>query len=710
MRMLIRYFSPSQDAPRTYIPARPRLGSQLKSFISSFKTSSAAHTPTEEKEDEMSKARSSDDERDDWRYHANAGQGSSRPAPSRPKALVMPAARPAGPDGLAGLNDDSPPLTPASDEAKDSESSHFMQELTRNSSLRHPWAAAQARADVNGTLSSNPSSSMDRDCMTPISTSTITSGRSSPLLSSLSVGSSVGTYIPSRPTSSLALFKLSSSPFSALLPSHTISPSESPPPPEHATKAYWRATPTTSIFSNLLSRLSLALSNTRLPPLRRHLPALVFLLTAFIGSTMCVILALSTLPLHLPTHITDLQEIRDMSLNLQVYSQSSNKAFLHTLSVLAAFYTWKQSFTIPGSLIMNVIFGMTFGVWRGTIVTSLLTSLGGVFCYLLVSPISPLIHHLPGLHTVLEKLREAMNKGGTGKVLSRHSRPLTTKEQEMRQNRARQSNLWSYLLILRVLPIMPYGLMNIACSVLRVPLLPYAVTLAVGSIPWNACTVQVGDLLVQVVSALDGTEAGTSFSLDGGDFHAATLHGKMTGPKITAKTQSGTGAIAAKLWNKEMMFKLVLMSLVSLAPLLLQRYLNRDRDEEDSNLIDEEDDERVLTELDQEAATAVGENDDYAGQQKRHSLLPAWKPSWSNSSLADVAAAATTFCQNKQQTPPPLSIDTSPIKRFSGVWTVNAEERMMAANRTASPSPAEQDAQARRYPSLKRAVAVSRVG
>lgn len=423
---------------------------------------------------------------------------------------------------------------------------------------------------------------------------------------------------------------------------------------------------------------------------------------------MCVLLALSTLPLHLPSHITDLQEIRDMSLNLQVYSQSSNKAFLHTLSVLAAFYTWKQSFTVPGSLIMNVIFGMTFGVWRGTVITSVLTSLGGVFCYLLVSPISPLIHHLPGLHTVLEKLKEAMNKGSSGKVLSRHSRPLTTKEQEARKNRTRQSNLWSYLLILRVLPIMPYGLMNIACSVLRVPLLPYAVTLAIGSIPWNACTVQVGDLLVQVVSALDAVEGGsTSSSLDGGDFRSASLHGKMLGPKITAKTQSGTGAIAAKLWNKEMIFKLVLLSLVSLAPLLLQRFLNKDDDEEDSNLVEEEDNNgRVQAELDQEAAPM---DDEASGQQKRLSLLPAWKPSWSTSSLADAAAAATTFCQNKQ-TPPPLSIDTTPSKRFSGVWTVNAEERMMAANRTASPSPADQDAQARRYPSLKRAVAVTRVG
>ncbi len=64
------------------------------------------------------------------------------------------------------------------------------------------------------------------------------------------------------------------------------------------------------------------------------------------------------------------------------------------------------------------------------------------------------------------------------------------------------SNVWSYLLVLRVLPIVPYGLMNIACGVLGVPLAPYAGTLAVGSIPWNFVTCQVGDLLQEIVEAL----------------------------------------------------------------------------------------------------------------------------------------------------------------------------------------------------------------
>jgi uncharacterized membrane protein YdjX (TVP38/TMEM64 family) len=677
----------STDVPRIATPTRPRLTNQLRSFISSFKASSAATTPTEERNDDKARTSYEPDDQDGiWPTGKTIGQTTSKTAAVRPNALVMPAARAAGPDGLYGLNDDSPPLTPVSDEAKDSDSVDVVRELTYASSHRHPWAAAQARANEDGTANAIQSnySTMEHDRMTPVSASTITSGRSSPLLSSLSMGSSVGTYIPSRPTSSLNMFKLSS-PLFGLLPSHTITPSSSPPPPEHAAEAYLHASTTSSLFANLLSRVSQAMSNTRLPPLRRHLPALVFLMTAFIGSTLCILLALSTLPLHLPSHITNLSvaEIRDMSLHLQSYSRSSTKAYIHTLSVLAAFYTWKQSYTIPGSLIMNVVFGAMYGTLMGTLYTSILTSLGGVFCYLLMAPLGSLIRTLPGLQTVLDKMQKAMQSNNA--TLTRQSAPLTAREQEQRRKNAKQSsgNIWSYLLVLRVLPIVPYGLMNIACSVLRVPLLPYAVTLAVGSIPWNACTVQVGDLLVQVVSALD--EANLSSVVDGG-FQTAPLHKGMIGKEIKAKAQSGAKAIAAKLWNKDMIFKLILMSLVSLAPLLLQRYLRKAKVEGQHNdCIDEDDERRNMTEVDQEASVALrSDNDD--DNSSIQSLLPAWRSSWSSPSQAVNAAVAAI---SKKHSPPPL--DTSPSKRYSGVWTTDSNN------------------QSQRHPSHMRAVTATRV-
>ncbi len=50
-------------------------------------------------------------------------------------------------------------------------------------------------------------------------------------------------------------------------------------------------------------------------------------------------LMLSTLPLTLPKHITSLTlaEIKELAMSLKLYSQSSNKAFIHTLVVLGTF-------------------------------------------------------------------------------------------------------------------------------------------------------------------------------------------------------------------------------------------------------------------------------------------------------------------------------------------------------------------------------------
>lgn len=308
----------------------------------------------------------------------------------------------------------------------------------------------------------------------------------------------------------------------------------------------------------LLPRIQINLSSWRLsmPNLRPHLPRLGFLFAIFAASTCCILFMLSTLPLTLPKHITSLTlaEIKELALSLKLYSQSSNKAFIHTLVVLGTFFTWKQSFTIPGSLIMNVVFGAMYGTYSGTLYTSVLTSVGGVFCYLLSAPLAPLITSLPGLAKPLDAMRRALSPGrarvsGRSVVISN-------------MNGGSNGNVWTYLLVLRVLPIVPYGLMNIACGVLGVPLAPYAGTLAVGSIPWNFVTCQVGDLLQEIVEALPVDDGMT-----------------VSGLKDKAKSSAGGGmrAIVDRIWNREMVVKLVLLSIASLLPMVLSRYLKRKR-------------------------------------------------------------------------------------------------------------------------------------
>lgn len=555
-----------ESAPFTAF-GRPRL-STLRSFLSSFSVTNSAvnsgntvNTPQSEEEDVN-----------------NASGSRKHHLPMRPQPLVMPSARPAAPNGLIGLNQDSPPLTPASDPDEQSEYQQYVnafrqpfvpkQAIRQHGPPKHQWSAAQAaadaaQADLDERNRITPPGLSEWSFTPPLTMSNITSP----------VASSRAYSPPTRPDSTIT----SSSAFQGILPSHLVSGAAAPasrsttPTSSTATSASERpsSSRTYNVFDvdtyriesagktllALLPHIQINLSSWRLsmPNLRPFLPRLVFLFAIFAASTCCIVFMLSTLPLTLPKHITSLTlaEIKEIAMSLKFYSQSSNKAFVHTLVVLGTFFTWKQSFTVPGSLIMNVVFGAMYGTYSGTLYTSVLTAVGGVFCYLLSAPLAPLITSLPGLAKPLDAMRRALSPGrarasGRSVVISN-------------LNGASNGNVWTYLLVLRVLPIVPYGLMNIACGVLGVPLAPYAGTLAVGSIPWNFVTCQVGDLLQEIVEALPIQDV------------------TVSGLKDNAKSSAGGGmrAIVNRIWNREMVVKLVLLSLASLLPMLLSRYLKR---------------------------------------------------------------------------------------------------------------------------------------
>lgn len=602
---------------------------------------------------------------------AQSLQYGAKGVPQRPHPLAMPSARQAGPDGLRGLNDDSPPLTPAASDERDSVKDYqlVVQQQQQIPLLPSSARLMSSRNDEHGIDQANDS--VDRSSLwSPFSTASMTistssSGRASPVSSHFGANSIL--VPPSRsPTSTMASSsaKMASG---GLLPSHMLSPPSSPEPHgrhQGRGRSLVRGNQQEFTSSRMLESISASASAmvmhmqtfffaAKMPPLRPHLPALFFLMTAFVGSTVCILLALSTLPLHLPSHITDLTlaEIRDMSMSLREYSRSSNQAFVHTLAVLGAFFTWKQAFTVPGSIIMNVVFGAMYGTWFGTLYTSLLTAFGGMLCYLLMAPLGPFISAMPGLSKGLQKMRKALQ--GNLNAPSRPSTALTSnwqptglaaddlrirghpdrrgsngaavrrpsKKYKASQKPGKNNNLWSYLLVLRLLPVVPYGLMNIACSVLRVPLLPYTVTLGLGSIPWNACTVQIGDLLVEVVSALPATivssdvadQLGTGEFVNAPDPMLAGGAGALAplqsmSPALKVKAQSGLRAISDKVWNREMMFKLVLMSVVSLAPMLIQRWLKRRHTDNDA-----EEEEELLAEQDAHDVLGMNSMADRAG-------------------------------------------------------------------------------------------------
>lgn len=277
----------------------------------------------------------------------------------------------------------------------------------------------------------------------------------------------------------------------------------------------------------------------------------------FLGATFVLGLCLSTLPLHFPTHLTSLtlSEMRDMCQSLRTYASSSYGAMVHVFLVLTTFFVWKQAFCVPGSLITNIVYGAMYGAYAGALFASIFTAVGGVLCYLLAAPFADVVTIFPKLSRPLQSMRVALQK-----VSSNHESVVTS------DDRKQKNNLWTYLLFLRLLPIVPYGMMNIACGVLAVPLLPFAVTMAIGSIPWNFCTAQVGDILQDVATAIQQSTAASTMQA------GATVASSSGGSSMLA---SGTLTILfERIWTWDMMIKLVLLSVASALPLFLQRYFD----------------------------------------------------------------------------------------------------------------------------------------
>lgn len=97
------------------------------------------------------------------------------------------------------------------------------------------------------------------------------------------------------------------------------------------------------------------------PPkaLRDFIPQIGLLLFLFLSSFAVIAGLVATLPgLHIPHAVADLPEL---TAALSTYRASSYLAEVHLFTVLTALFLWKQCFSIPGSILTNVLFGALYG-------------------------------------------------------------------------------------------------------------------------------------------------------------------------------------------------------------------------------------------------------------------------------------------------------------------------------------------------------------
>ena len=162
------------------------------------------------------------------------------------------------------------------------------------------------------------------------------------------------------------------------------------------------------------------------------------------------------------------------------------------ITIFSLFYLWKQTFAIPGSLILNVMAGALFGPIVAIPTCCLLTAIGSSLCYLWSGfiPISFLLVKSRKLAMAIDKFKATVEKKDS--VLS----------------------LWIFLTSARIFPLTPHWLMNMMAPIVGIKLVPFFVTCFIGMIPYVAITTTAGTTFASAVSS--------AFSKDGEKFDPFT--------------------------------------------------------------------------------------------------------------------------------------------------------------------------------------------
>ena len=171
--------------------------------------------------------------------------------------------------------------------------------------------------------------------------------------------------------------------------SETSDPSNSCPPKSLEITDPYRPV-TTALYPPTLSESSdLAALPAPKKSLRDFVPQLVILVALFFSSFAVIFFFISTLPgLFLPHSVADLPAL---TATLSTYRSSSFFAELHLFGVLTILFLWKQCFSIPGSVLTNILFGALYGTTMGTWWACLWTATGSTGAYLIALVIAPLV-------------------------------------------------------------------------------------------------------------------------------------------------------------------------------------------------------------------------------------------------------------------------------------------------------------------------------
>ena len=144
--------------------------------------------------------------------------------------------------------------------------------------------------------------------------------------------------------------------------------------------------------------------------------------------------------------------------------------FATALAIAFAVYAGAVAFSLPGGLILSLTMGFIFGRWVGTVLVVLAATLGSAIVFLAARYI-----FADAARKRLGALGERINAGFT-------------------------KNAFSYLLFLRLVPVFPFFLVNLAPAFTSIPLRTYVAATFLGIIPGTFVFVNLGQTLGRIDS------------------------------------------------------------------------------------------------------------------------------------------------------------------------------------------------------------------
>ena len=165
----------------------------------------------------------------------------------------------------------------------------------------------------------------------------------------------------------------------------------------------------------------------------------------------------------------------------------AHEHFVAALAIAFVVYAGAVAFSLPGALVLSLAVGFVFGRWLGTLLVVIAATVGATLVF------------LAARYLFADAARRRMGPLGA------------------RISAGFAENAFNYLLFLRLVPLFPFFLVNLAPAFTGIRLRTYVLGTLIGIIPGTFVYVNLGQTLGSIysLSGLVSTETITAFALLG---------------------------------------------------------------------------------------------------------------------------------------------------------------------------------------------------